>query len=457
MIIGLLLLFPISLIYLLICFPFDLFPYLKRKKNYINTLGIIPSLGYIVGIGGNIGAGKSTSTAGITTFMEDYVIGLAYERLECIQTIMNRYDFTKLNLYLDTIFFDTKIEKLKELTAPLTNDALYIKQLNDETGEMELINREYNDGIKIYSYEHLLKEYIEAYMAIKRNNYVYSNIKFDSIITDNRAFDLKGSDFKIKERNQSNNYRLRRYSIFFYDEATLDAEKINLNWQKSGQADSGTIEHLRLFRHYFKGKSYYYTTLQNPERLVKAERELFNSIIMIRGKRDLEMFKRIKHILRMANWINEKSHAFKRKIKRLFRMRNNENKTSIYKNIKRLILTLTDKLNSMDYLEYDVEIYDTAKEAENGSRNSNNVKFVLPKKWCYSPIDTYEYSYQYDAAVEKSTVSPAPKLDPYKIEDKIKLADEVLAIKTKRSNDKKEPVKVPNKKRKVRLGVATSS
>lgn len=436
MIIGFLLLFPICLIYFLICLPFDLFMYIRNKKRYIDTLDIIPRLGYIVGVGGNIGAGKSTSTAGITTFMEEYIMGLAYSKMDYIQTIINDYDFTMLNKKLDDFLFDEKMELMMELTYPLTEEAIYAKIKNFETKEIELFDRIYDDGIKEHSYEEFIREYIEAYMAIKRNNYVYSNIKFDSIVTDNRAFDLCGDDFKIKERLHEKNYRLRRYSIFFYDEATLDADKINLNWQKTGQEDSGTIEQLRLFRHYFKGLSYYYTTLQNPERLVKAERELFNSIIMIREKKDFQEFKRLKHMLNMFNWVNEKSHSFKLKTKNIFHIRHNPNKKNMYKNIKRFILKFTDKLNSLDYLVYDVEIYNTAKEAENGSRNSCNAKFVLPKKWCYSPIDTYEYSYQYDASVAKSEVSPAPKEDTYFIDDKIKLADRLLAKKVKKNKEK---------------------
>lgn len=451
MIIGFLLLFPICLIYLLICLPFDLFPFFRNKKRYSDTLDIIPKLGYIVGVGGTIGAGKSTCTAGIATYMEQYLIDLAYDKIEYIQTIMNKFDFTQLNKMLDEFMFDEKMDLIMEITSPITEELLFAKIKDFDTHEIESYHRVYDDGIKEHTYEDLLKQYIEAYMAIKRDNYIYSNIKFDSIITDKRAFDLSGADFKIKERFSDSDYRLRRYCFLFFDEGTLDADKINLNWQKSGQEDSGTVEHTRLFRQLFVETGYYYTTLQNPERLVKVERELFNSIIMIKEKNDFQEFKRLKHILRMFNWVNEKSHRLKVKVKKFFHIKHNPNKKSLYKHVKRLILTLRDKLNSLDYLVYDVDIYDTAKEAENGSKNGYSTKFVLPKKWCYSPIDTHEFAYQYDAAVAKSKVSPAPKQDTYFMDDKIKLAEQILARKQKKNKEKKTKDDSENENKPVKV------
>ena len=439
MILLLLIVLPALIIYVGICLPIDLFKYVKWKKNYQETLEIIPSLGYIIGVGGHVGAGKSTSVAGITTFMENYVASQAEEKLEYVQTIINKYNFTKLNNYLDSLFYDEKMQKVINGSLPLIEDYAY-----DDDYHIT-----YYDGIKEHTYEDLFKDYIEAYLALKRNNFVFCNIKFDSVVTGNRAFELKGSDFKIKDRFLEKDYRLRRYSIFFYDEATLDTDKINLNWQKTGQEDSGTIEHLRLFRHYYKGKSYYFTTLQNPGRLVKAERELFNSIIMIKDKEDLEQFKRIKHIIKVANWCNETAHNFKLKLRGFFHVRYNANKRSLYKNIKRLLLVAKDRLDSKDYLRYYVDIYDTAKEADNGSRNAYSTKLILPKKWCYGPIDTYEYAYQYDAAVAESKVSPTPKLDDSMLEDKIKLATEYLAKKVKDTEKAKPKKLVDTKKVKI--------
>ena len=429
MVVTTLLLFPILLFYLIIYSPIDWFRYRRNKKRYKRSLTIINNSGYIIGIGGHIGAGKSTSAAGITTYLENYILGLAREKMDYVQTIINKHDFTQLNNYLSQVFFDEKVDIVQENIKPLTNDVLYIGSE---------YHRFYDDGIKKHTYEDLLKDYIEAYLALNRGNYVYSNIKFDSIVTNQRAFALKGSDFKIKDRLYSHDYKLRRYSLFFYDEATLDADKINFNWQNSAKDDSGTIEHLRLFRHYFKGKSFYITTLQNPERLVKAERELFNSIYMIRDKCDFEEYKRIKKVINLLNNVNETIHSIKNKLKRILRMTIKDDKKSLYKNVKRFLLQAKDRLNAKDYLVYTVDIYDTAREAESNSRNKFTTKIVLPKKWCYGPIDTYEYSYQYDAAVAVSETSPTESPEDLYIDEKIELATEILkkqVVENRKIND----------------------
>lgn len=445
MVIILLLIIPFLLLYLLIFAPIDLIKYLVNKRRFKKTLKIIPNLGYIVGVGGAIGAGKSTSVAGITTYMESYIMSEAYAKLDYVQTIINNYDFTNLNKLLDKLFFDEKIEKtMQSVVVPNMHNYLFIE---DPINKNYIYDKIYSDGIKRKSYKSLLMDYIEAYLAIRRNNYVWSNIKFDSVITGNRAFELKGSDFKIKERYTFEDYTLRRYSIFNYDEATLDSDKINLNWQKMDH-DSGTIEHSRLFRHYYKGTSYYYTTLQNPERLVKAERELFNSILMIRDKSDYEQFKRLKNLLYVFNIVNEFWHSTKIKIKKVFNIKVNESKKSLYRNIKRMILVANDRLNAKDYLIYRINVCNTAKEAEQSSSNTYNTTFVLPKKWCYGPIDTYEYSYQYDSAVAISKKHPTEKRGDYSIEDKIQLANEFL----KKVEKKESTVASKIKKKKIVIG-----
>lgn len=436
MVIVLLLLLPILTLYLLFFIPIDAIRHLINKRRARRTRTIINNSGFILGIGGPIGAGKSTSASGIVTYLEHHITTLAYQKMDYVQTIINKYDFTELNKYLDAVSFDTKIEKLQNEVSPLVDNSLYLD------GEYHIC---YDDGIKVHTYEDLMKDYMEAYLAILRNNYVYSNIKYESIVTGNRAFDLKGSDFKIKDRLLQKNYRLRRYSVFFYDEATLDADKFNLNWQTAAKDDSGTIEHLRLFRHYYKGKSFYITTLQNPERLVKAERELFNSIYMIREKKDFEEFKRIKRVLGVINWFNEFIHKTKNKIKSILHIPLKSDKKSLYKNIKRFLLQKMDRLDAKDFLVYTVDIYDTTKEAESNSRNKFTTKLVFPKKWCYGPIDTYEYSYQYDAAVALSKVSPQEKKQDDFIEEKIELANEMLK---KKKVDKKIKEQDINKKKK---------
>ncbi len=429
---------PFLLLYLLIFTPIDIIRYFINKRRFRHTLGIIPSLGYIVGVSGHIGAGKSTLTAGMTTYMESYLIGIAYQTIDYVQTIVNKLNFNIVNEILDSQFFDEKIDTLKERVFPEIIDYLYYK---DKYSDEYVGDLTYFDGIKTYTYEFLLERYIEAYMAIKRNNYVFCNIKFDSVITGKRAFDFNEYDFQIKNRLVQKDYRPRRYAVYYSDEETLSANKFNLNWQQ--MEDSGTVEHRRIHRHLFRETGYNYNTLQNPERLVKAERELFNSIIMINNKTDYSQFKRLKRVIGIFDSMNEFCHNTKVNLKEKIRINEDPNKPNLYKKVKKAFMKWSDALNGKDYLIYEVSVYDTAKEAENGSRNAYVTKFVLPKRWCYGPIDTFEYSYQYDAAVAVSKVSPTPKKNDILTADKIQLATDMLKKKEKKV---KEPTKSKNEK-----------
>ena len=186
-----------------------------------------------------------------------------------------------------------------------------------------------------------------------------------------------------------------------------------------------------------------------------TNRELFNSIYMIRDKCDFEEFKRIKSVINIIDTCNEKIHRIKTKIKRLLHIPLKSDKRSMYKNVKRFLLQRMDKLNSKDFLVYTVDIYDTTKEAENNSKNRFTTKLVLPKKWCYGPIDTYEYSYQYDATVAVSEVSPEQKKQDEFIEEKIELANEMLkkkVVEKKKKEKDDEDKETSYKEEKIVIG-----
>ena len=91
----------------------------------------------------------------------------------------------------------------------------------------------------------------------------------------------------------------------------MDPDKLNLNWQEKSKSDDGTIEHLRLFRHFYKGTSFYVTTLQNVGRLNKSERELFNTIIKIESMAELCYSKTLKSFAKFLYKWNERINRIK--------------------------------------------------------------------------------------------------------------------------------------------------
>ena len=412
--------------------------YKKAELMLCETKYIVSQLGYVVGIFGQIGAGKSTGACAITTILEETILSRLYSRNSYIRTIINNFDFNKLNQYLMEISqnpFSTP-EKLFKTIEDKLEDYIYIKK--QEENEMYILDRIYNNGIKEVTYQNLMKEYIENSLALYRNNYVFCNVKFKSNITGNRAYDLAGEDFKIKERYWKKDYRLRRHSVFFYDESTLDPDKLNLNWQEKSKNDDGTLEHLRLFRHYYKGTSFYITTLQNVGRLNKSERELFNSLIKVESRQELPYLTTLKNMVLFSSKMNDKYHRLALKFKSNKEKYVIENAVTKYKKRKKILLHWLDLLEAKNPILYKVRIYNGTKQAENETRDYEAVNLLFRKKDCYGCGDTYEYSYNYDASLEQTTRVPQPKLNDDTLENKITLANMSLRIMEKGSKKNKE-------------------
>lgn len=416
----------------------DRINYKKVLKMSYETEYIISQLGFVVGIFGQIGAGKSTGACAITTILERQIMMRLYQRNSYIRTIINNFDFNTLNSFLMRVAQDglATPEKIFRITEKKLSDFIYKEK--EYQDEIYLLDRTYNNGIKVVSYEMLMKEYIENSLAIYRNNYVFCNVKFKSNVTGNRAYDLTGEDFKIKERYWEKNYRLRRHSVFFYDESTLDPDKLNLNWQEKSKNDDGTLEHLRLFRHYYKGSSFYITTLQNVGRLNKSERELFNSLVKIENRKELSYSNTLKKIVGTLMKINDTYHNIALKFKSRKKRQILDNTVTKYKKRKKILLHWMDLLNAKDPILYKVRIYNATKQAENETRDYESVVLLFSKKDCYGCGDTYEYSYNYDASIEQSTVIPEPKLSDDTLENKIILANQNLRIMEKGSKKSKE-------------------
>ena len=378
----------------------DLIQHLSRGKKHKKTRKRLLKIGTKVGFTGETGIGKTTCASGAITFFETHIIDLTKQKMEYVQTIMSDYDFVYLNHFIDTMCLynpDAKPEVLFDLSISAIQEQLYKR---DE-------HRYYFDGIKVHTYETLMMDYIEARVAYNRKNYVFSNIDYESLITGAKNYDLDGSDTKFKERWYGNDFRLRRYSATFFDEETLDPDKVNTNWQQIAQAESGAMEFLRLHRQLFKETSWYIATLQHGGRMVKTQRELFNSIVHIVKRKRLSEFKVIKFLYKCLTVLNETSHKLYKLV-----TRNSDklaSRKTLYKKRKKFLLHILDMLNAKDFLAYKVEIYqDTDKEATH-SASRIETTFVFPITWCFSPVNSWDFAYQYDEAVKRSNVSPVVK------------------------------------------------
>ena len=410
--------------------------HLSREKKFKKTRKRCKKMGTKIVTTGDTGTGKTTLVAGICTFIEKHVASLAKDKLKYVQVIICNYDFRYLNHVIDTMCiynYDVKTDDMFNMVLPFMDKVLY-KEDN---------HRYYFDGIKVKTYEELIKEYIEARVALNRNNFVWCNIEYYSVITGNKSFDLDPSAIQIKNKYYSNDFDIRRYSATFYDEETMDPNKKNTQWQRVAQEDGGAPEFYRVHRQLFKETSYYIGTAQHGNRIVKDQRELYNTIIHVTDRKRLSEYHIIKVLFKVLKWMNELDYKIK-----MFFIKNKDRaraKTSMYRKREKFCVQKLDSLGSKDFLSYDVELYESTEQEANHSRERVNARFVFPIKWCFSPINTWEFSYQYDELVNKST--KAPKI---KIQDAEQLTGYFLSQKKKVSP--KEAVKKQSKNNLLKEG-----
>lgn len=277
-----------------------------------------------------------------------------------------------------------------------------------------------------------LRDYIKAYLALIKNNYVYFiNRKFFSRVTNNYAKEFDEKLLDIKDSWIYKNYKIDDYSILFWDEVAL-SDKKSTNFQNYAKVDGGSDAFLRLVRQIGKETIDVVKTVQRYERVVLAERELITSVISIEERKEwiVSKFKYdvisklfdllIRYneflndkIMRITNVIKHKDVSYlKRKMAKLkpneklsdkdmekyYRLKERfDLKESKLRKFINKISVIKDKLFASSLLEYKGVIYfnekDVGKDVNTLSKSqAMKFKVYFPIRYCYGSTDTYAYS-----------------------------------------------------------------
>ena len=377
--------------------------------------------GLIVYIYGQIGAGKTTCAAGITNMLSKIKKEQAIEKLESVKDKLPEVDFNLVNEIINRAFYEVH----------LTNSDLICNLIYSMYPELEKIceGKFYNNYLYPDSYSTLLKDYIQAYIALIRNNYVYFlRRKFFSWNTNNWAMNYLPGMIDIKERFIHLDYRVQHYSTIFVDEKILDGNTKNTEYMSISKEDGGTDTFLRLIRHLGKKSIHYIVTLQDFNRSVKQERELATGIIHIQKRNELSLYSLanlfrkmiIDYLTRWKFFIDEfKQNIYDQKKKKLYKiidlfdnqeievpdyLINRINKYDIdvssspskIKAVIKKLVQIEERTFADSFINYEANYYTsdddvgkTKKECESGFLKLN---LCFPLSWCYGSVDTYSFS-----------------------------------------------------------------
>ena len=105
--------------------------YKKYQELTAETDYVIDQLGYIIGVFGPIGAGKSTSASAITSTLERKIINNILSRNSYIRTMICDLDFNKINVAIMKLSEDPFMtpEKAFNMFKDKLEDFLYILSL----------------------------------------------------------------------------------------------------------------------------------------------------------------------------------------------------------------------------------------------------------------------------------------------------------------------------------------
>lgn len=422
-----------ALVYFLIFSP--VLTYCQRygyAKGVLNTKNFVasPYFGLITYVCGNIGCGKTTCSSGLVNILADIKKEQAFKKIDDIRIIFNNVDFNEIDSLILVAFKELKIN----------NSNLLLNYLLENHNDLrdKLLNKYYDAGLYPVSYISLLRDYIDAYLAILRNNYCYFwNRKFYCYSTKNWAMPYNPDMIDIKNRSLEKDYSILRYTTIFEDEKALTG-KVSTEAFAVAREDGGADVFYRLIRHFGKGTIHTIITAQDFGRIVKQERELATGVFYIEKREEhlgyslksvfidfaidfLERYqifylgilnsigqarlssinKKIDSLKKYDLVIPDKLNANFEKYSRLSSLKESK--------IKKILSKLNNAKNKIfadGFISYKGKYFTNPDDVERAeSEYSSNVfkeKFIFPLCFCYGSSDTYNFSILHDYLVNES-------------------------------------------------------
>lgn len=384
-----------------------------RAKNF--TEPFVDSLGHVVLCCGRVGSGKSTCSAGLANVATKLNMAKAQKRIDDIRLMLSDIDFDELDIVIITAFNQKRYN---------TDFVIFMFfRLLDGLDKSDLKKRfqkdVYDDGVHFYHYTELLRDYIDAFMAVLRNNYVYFlNSEFYNRVTKNYAMKLDHDSTAIRNRYAAKNYNLFRYTTIFEDEVLLKSGN-NQGWQKVAAEDPGNDVFLELIRHIGKGTMRYIAVAQDFNRFIKNRREFATNIL------DMYNIKIIKNSP-IQSWLYNSLFSIFSYIDRFLKDSLSKKFYSKHFNKKNIIRTIMaklkyklGKLEGKDYIRYQGVMYFSHEDFRKENPRCGKVPFSIyfPLLYSFGSLNTYEYSSVHDVLSndardnkEEVDINPKPSL-----------------------------------------------
>ncbi len=380
----------------------------------------------------SVGGGKSSLMAGLTHFEVIHFQEMIKNKLENTRKILYRIDWKKI---------DDIIEKTYEMDSYIPN---IMKEILNQGEIANLFHGYYNSFIQETPKMTLLKDYVTAYCASIRNNYVMSNYKLYNRLTKTFNIAFPPNLLNIKDPVTQSNYYIPAYCCFVEDELSIGDSKNTTVF--TAASDKGKDLTLRLFRQLKNETTCYIGASQKVSRVVKIERELANSYFEIT---DLSIVGAQKTYSRIFQKKEEK--LIKKMSKKKYQDNIPEFKKKIFDAYQE-----QNKILAAGFLKYTVRIARNIRDLDKFDKSSLAVQeLYIPMTWAFGTYLKCQFMELDEFLNNESKKSDKDlkfvddffsKSDPKTFEEILKNREQKLKEKEERKEKEKEEKKKKKEK-----------
>lgn len=376
---------------------FFLVRYKKSLRHCYNSRAEVSRLGNNIALIGATGDGKTTTSAGITCYLIEYILFECKKRMEEIRLKLPKINFNKVC----SIFLSSLDEK-NSFTEAL-NDSL--NSVSEDDNLLFLVHDFINMDIKYK----LIIDYIGYFFVLNSPFHVYSKGYFYDRVKNRTALLFDPSSIALREVLKNKNFQLDLGKVIFNDETSIERGNVYSN-DKNIKLD-GTVEFFALLRNMFKGLTFNISMKQISDNEVKLHRRTINSSLQIFNREEIYTFKLTLLLINLVKSISDlfiKIYLFfERLIKSVFNklFKKNliirdfdffKNESTWYRLFEFFLFKVKKLLLSFNFIK--VRLYKYYSSEDVGKRTKGTYDCLIlyfPIYYCYGLVNTYEY---YDTA-----------------------------------------------------------
>lgn len=383
--------------------------------------------GYLIGINGDIGAGKTSLSSGLShVYQMDFsnrIDKLMYE----YQRLFSDIDFEEFNSIVVYILRNSGIKEIDFI----------IQVLFEKYGLNDYPIYNFLNFTSVYE---LTKSYITAINAIERNNFVASKTRFYSRITGSVNLDYDISNQDLYKVFESGEYFIEDYLVELIDEAQDDNSAAN--WRQ--QEETGRKQYRNKFRHIHEQNNRMIGIKQDASDEVKKQRSLYQTNILITS--DMENIFIYEKLYKMIKWFYSFEDSLYRivsvqlpyaiywlknilsyeKISYDSYFRRKYRKPSVLRNVDNRLLYVKWFLASLNYNVFYVSIASNPDDLETETK-ARKARLVIPAIYCFT-YPRFEFNDIQTALMSKSTKEQSIERNLFKNPNFFKIEENNKAV-----------------------------